>query len=498
MSETPRRRPVWMEPAWQIGRLRPQFRAAASADASALERFPRAVVESVPLLLVLLLAVGFAAIHGMHNYQNSRAGVDWTKLALADTYLEIPIFLFLAILVGEAVPSLGVTFVLLYTLFDIAVSATQPQELTPLPAALAGRLVSYWALWLLAVEIPVFSRSLAGSVREMPGGRFVLPVLTGLTAGALTWVWTQGAPILARPMFVWSSLGSVPVGPIRPVQDAGAVFAVFAGAIAGAMALWRGRDAVIEVPGAGESNPTTARAAAVVQGLVVAALLTITLSGLVASTFEGAVLFVALASSGPFARFVANRTIIGTAVRVTPLPLRYALASALSFGVSWLVVGQLFQANIRATIGNANDEFFSVVFAMAISFFLVALATTPGTRGASGEAGIASIVSTVMVVGGGALTLVLATSMTALADNCSSLTDCWGTPFLAALGGGAMPLLFAILSKPPPKPYNPTMDGLLVPPPAQKPDKYAFPGGDHMPPDGHSIASAPQNDGTRG
>ena len=164
-----RPRPLWMAPAWLIGRFRPRLRAAATADALALERYPRFLVEAGLLLLVLLLVGGFAASHGMHHYQNARAGVEWTRLALADTYLEIPIFLLLAILVGESLPSLGVVLVLVFGVLDIVVAATQLQELTPLPGALAGRLVALWMLWLLVVEIPIFGRSLAGSLRAVAG-----------------------------------------------------------------------------------------------------------------------------------------------------------------------------------------------------------------------------------------------------------------------------------------------------------------------------------------
>ena len=102
-----------------------------------------------------------------------------------------------------------------------------------------------------------------------------------------------------------------------------------------------------------------------------------------------------------------------------------------------------------------------------------------------------------MVVSAALLALILATPVTALADNCSGLSDCWDTVALAALAGGAMPFLLSMvpMGKPVGKPealaeYDPWMGGLLVPPPPQRPDKYEYPGGDHMPIDGHALHSA--------
>ncbi|MDP9326313.1 MAG: hypothetical protein M3O87_07245, partial [Candidatus Dormibacteraeota bacterium] len=318
-----RRRPLWTAPAWLIGRFRPRLRAAATADALALERYPRLLVEVLPVLLVVVVAVGFAAIHGMHHYQNSQAGLEWGRWVLADTFFEVPIFLLLAILIGETLPSLGVVFVLLFATLDIGVSATQPQELTPLPGALVGRLISMWALWLLVVEIPVFGRSLAGSWRAVARNRVVAAALAGLTAGVITWFWTQAAPILERPMFVWSDLGSVAIAAYRPVQEAGGVFAVFAGAVAATIVLLRGPATVLEEEPPEAGSSATARVRGVLRALVVAALLTITLGGVIASPFEGAVLFVVLLSAGPLAGFLADRTVIGTVVRVTPVAVRY-------------------------------------------------------------------------------------------------------------------------------------------------------------------------------
>jgi hypothetical protein len=462
-----RSRPAWMAPAWVIGRFRPQLRAATTADAAALERFPRQIAEAGPLLLVLLLAAGFAALHGLHSFYSTKPDVEWARLSLANTYLEIPIFLFLAILVGVAAPSLGVLLVLVYAALDLVASTSQPEQYTPFPGALAGRLVSLWLLWLLVVEIPVLARSLAVSWRALARNRFVVAALAALVTGAFTWFWTLTAPILIRPMFVWSNIGKVGLAAILPVQSAGAVFAIFAGVVAGAVALSRGPDRILQEDSASEPPGTPKRGVAIARTLAVAALVTVTLGGLLATPLEAAAMFAVLASAGPLARFLADRTILGSIVRITPPVLRYAVAAGLSFGVAAGVVGSLYQANVAATINNPKSEFFSVLFSLAIAFFLVALATTPGAK-REGRSTVASTAMTLLVVGGALFALILATPVTALADNCSGLTDCWPTALLAALAGGGLPMALAAASKqpdpPPPPPPGP-------PPPPAPPDR---------------------------
>jgi hypothetical protein len=446
-----------MAPAWRIGRFRPSLRATMTPDALALERLGRFVVEVVPVLLVVVVAAVFSVIYGLHLFRTSSLDYGWTRLSMTYTYLEIPIFLLLVILIGNASPSLGVLFVLLFGVMDLTVAATQYHQLTPLPGALAGRLVTLWWLWLLAVEIPVFGRSLAVSWPVMARNRLVVAALAALTTGGFTWLWAEAAPIIVRPMFIWSDLGHVVVDAVRWEQNGGGVFAVVAGVAAGTFTYLRGRGGIVDGGPAGESSGTPNPVLRIVRGLVVAALLTITLGGLIASPFEGALLFAAVASCGPLARFVADRTIVGTLVRVTPPVLRYAVATGLAFAVSMAVIGPLYHANVMATQNNtvAQPEFYSIVFALVIAFFVVALATTPGSNVDRRSSTLASAATTVLVMGGGLVVLILATPVTALADNCSGPSDCWGTPIAAALAAAAVPPMLAMASKPPPSWWDP-------------------------------------------
>ncbi|MEA2681783.1 MAG: hypothetical protein QOK05_111 [Chloroflexota bacterium] len=446
---TSRQGPLWMAPALLIGRFRPRLRAAALADAISLEKYPRILVETLPLLLVLVLAGGFSASHAMHHYQTARAGVEWTRLGLADTYLEIPIFLLLAILVGQALPSLGVLLVLVFGVLDIVVAATQPDELIPLPSALVGRLIALWALWLLVVEVPVFSRWMAGSWRAVAGTRVVIAALAAISAGSFTWLWTLAVPIMTRPMFVWSKLSGVAIAAVRPVQESGIVFAIFAGLVAGFVALSRGREGILDEGPVAPRPGRGGEALAILKDLVVAALITLTLGGILASPFEAILLFAAVATSGPLARILANRTIIGTVVRVAPPALRYAAGAGLAIAVSAAMMTPLYRMNITANIGHPEAYFFSVVFAVSATFFVVAIATTPGTRSAEPPPVVAT---TLLLMGAGVVWMVLASPVVALADNCSGINDCWGTPIGAALAAAAIPPLLSAARTPPETP----------------------------------------------
>jgi hypothetical protein len=458
-----------MIPAWEIGRLRPGLRAATAADARGIERLPRQLAETVPVVLVVVLAATFAALHGLHQYYSTQPNVEWARLSVANTYLELPIFLFLAILVGVVSPPLGVVFVLMYAGLDIVASGSQPDQTAPLPGALAGRLVSFWLLWLLVVEIPVFARSLAVSSRALSRNRVVLAVLAAVVTGAFTWFWTQAAPILIRPMFVWSNIGRVSLAAVMPVQSAGAVFAICAAVVAGAVALSRGASGLLIEGSDVDSRIDLGRGLGIARTLTVAALLTTALGGVLASPLEAVAMFAVLASAGPLARFVADRTILGSLVRVTPLLLRYVVATGISFGVSVTVIGSLYESNVAATIRNPASEFFSVLFALAVAFFLIALVTTPGASRRT-KASVASTATTLMVVGGAFLALILITPVAAFADNCSGLTDCWPTALLAALAGGGLPMAMAAAMRPakqPPPPPAPPPHTPPGPPPPE-------------------------------
>jgi hypothetical protein len=303
-------------------------------------------------------------------------------------------------------------------------------------------------LWLLVVEVSVSSRWLAGSWRAVSGNRVVVAALAAISAGAFSWLWTLAVPIMTRPMFVWSKLSGVAIAAVRPVQEAGILFAVFAALVAGVVALTRSGGIIADVPVAPASGRGR-KGLTILKDLVVAALITLTLGGILASPFEAILLFAAVATSGPLARFLANRTIIGTVVRVAPPALRYAGGTALAIAVSAAMMTPLYHMNITANIGHPQAYFFSVVFAVSATFFVVAVATTPGTQSTELPP---SLATTLLVLGGGVVWMVLASPVVALADNCSGINDCWGTPIAAGLAAASIPPLLSAARTPPETP----------------------------------------------
>ncbi|MEP7082653.1 MAG: hypothetical protein ABI841_06715 [Chloroflexota bacterium] len=436
--------------------------ASAAADAAALRGMPKAAVAvGLPLLVVVLAGV-VSATHATSAGQVS-PHVDWLRFQIDDVFTESPLFLLAAIAIGVFSPALGVLLVVVFGVMDLAAAAMQPGELEPLPAALAGRLVAIWLLWLLVVEIPILGRQLGLSWQRVVGNRFAVATLTGVATGGFVWFWTLAATVLVRPVFVWSSLPTgVRLEAIQPVQTAGLAFAVVGGLLAGAVALARGPAGLIHDPARRPAQPKSRGPLALLRRLVgrvvVAALLTVALGGLISVPLEAVALFAALLVARPLARLVADRTSLGRVARALPPIARYAVAAALSFTVAQLTIAPLYQLAAFDSSGNV-PQFFSVIVSVAIGIILVELATTPGAPARSRPTAASSVGAAVMLV----MVLVvlqLAAPLAVLADNCAGLVDCWGTPFLAALAGGGLPMAMAAASQPP-----------KTPPPAPKPDQ---------------------------
>ena len=434
--------PWWMAPARVVGRLRPTILAAAAADAVELRRVPRIAVLLVPPIIVFVLSgiVSWSNASGFIAHPQPR--IDWLRFTVDSVYTESAPFLLIAIVLGMFSPGLGVFLVAVFGIMDIAAATSGPYELRPFPKALVGRLIGIWLLWLLVVEVPVFGRQLGLSWRRLAGNRFAVAALTGLTTGAFVWVWTQATMVLIRPVFTWSSMPSgVTLESVHAIQTAGSVFAIVGGVVAGLNALVRGpAGLLLEVP----ARPAPARsrpieiASVVVRRVVGAAILTIGLGGLISWQLEAVVLFAVLLGAGPLARFVADRTPLGGIVAALPPIVRYAVAAALSFGAAQLIIAPLYHFAAVNSSGR-YPEFFSVVAAIAIGIILVQLAITPGT-GRRASATVASSAAVALVLGGTLLLVVLGAPVAVAADNCAGLNDCWGTPFLAALSGGALPM----------------------------------------------------------
>ncbi len=436
--------PWWMAPARLIGRFHPRLRAAAAADAFAFRRLPRIIVLVAFPLAVVALAGVVSATHATSDILHVARNIDWLRLQVDDVYTEAPLFMLAAIAMGALSPALGVLLVLVFGVSDIAASTTHPSELTPFPSALAGRLVAIWLLWLLCVEIPIVGRQLAISWRTVAGNRFVVAGLASLSTGAFVWIWTQAATVLVRPIFTWSSIPGVTLEAVQPAQVGGLVFAVVGGLVAGLVALVRGPSGLFDGPtapaGAGASRGPLRIVGGFVWRIIVAALLTIGLGGLISFPLEAAILFLALLAAAPLARFVADRTPVGKVVSMLPPIARYVVAAVLVFGLSIATISPLYTTATFDSTGTV-PQFFSVIVAVIIGMFVVQLLTTPSTPGRRSESTPAGTALVAAVLAGASTLLFLAAPLPVYADNCSNLSDCWGTPFLAALAASSVPFL---------------------------------------------------------
>ena len=471
--------PWWMAPARLVGRFHPRLRAAAAADAFAFRRLPQIIVLVAFPLAVVALAGVVSATHATSDILHVAPKIDWLRLQVDDVYTEAPLFMLAAIAMGALSPALGVLLVLVFGVLDILASTTHPSELTPFPSALAGRLVAIWLLWLVCVEIPILGRQLALSWRTVAGNRFVVAGLAALSTGAFVWFWTQAATVLIRPIFRWASIPGVTLEAVQPVQVGGLVFAVVGGVVAGLVALVRGPSGLFNGPTAATVAATSRGPLRVVGGfvwrIIVAALLTIGLGGLISFPLEAAILFLALLAAAPLARFVADRTAIGRAVGILPPIVRYAVAAVIVFGLSIVTISPLYNTAAFDSTGTV-PQFFSVIVAVVIGMNVVQLATTPASRDRRSKSTLASTALVVAVLAGASTLLLLAAPLPVYADNCSNLSDCWGTPFLAALAASSVPfLLWSAFTHREPTPDKRIWPGNRTEKPPEMPPGYKQP-----------------------
>lgn len=448
--------PWWMAPARLIGRFRPALLAAARADAIVLGRLPRVATAVALPLMVFVLAGVVSATHAFAQLQDPSTQIDWLRFHVDDVFTESPVFILGAIIMGIFSPALGVLLVAVFGVMDLAAAALQPYELSPFPRALAGRLVAIWLLWLLVVEVPVLGRVLASSARGLGRSRLGVAALSAVVTGAFTFLWTQAAAVLLRPVFTWSSLPSgVRVEAIQPIQVGGMVFALVAAAMATTVVLLRGSGRLLH-PGAPTRPAERPRsiAVAVVRRLIVATLLTIGLGGIISTPLDTAVLFLALAGAQPLARLIAQRTAIGTVLPRLPPLVRVALAVVLVFGVAVVTVGGPLQG---------VSEFFSVIAAVAVGLFVIELVLVPRSE----RPGPRPSVARGAVLGSGLALALMAIASAAplpvLADNCANFTDCWSTVAAAVLASVAVSTFMAMGA------FNWFSDQLLGPPPPPDP-----------------------------
>jgi hypothetical protein len=448
----------WMLPARLIGRIRPVLASATAADARVLgTRDGRLVGLALPLGVIVLALIP-SILHATTYLPRSQAEVDLLRIRMDDTYTESLLFMAIAVVLGTLSPALGAFLVLVFGVADLVAASMQPLELVSFPDALVGRLISYWLLWVLVVEIPLLAR---GLVRRRSGGAVshIRGVIVGtLATGGFVYLWTLGVPLLIRPIFSLSQLTPKAVM-IYPLQHAGWVVALTASVAAAAFFLWRSPDQLLEpVPVVARGQPR--REIEIARRIVIAALLTISLAGIVSTSIEAVLLFVALVGIRPAATFLMQRTGLAGLVSRLPDELRVIVAAAAALGTAVLVVTRLYHQN--------DEDFFPIVVgliaAMAAAEVILVRPKVPDSRSASAPA--VSAVAAGLLIAVALLAFSFLAPAVVFADDCSTLGDCFGGWALgAAMATGGAAMNYALrgwkLSSGPPSPPPPSPPPLV-------------------------------------
>lgn len=484
----PGRPPVWVWPSIVLGLIYPALARSARLDAALIERLPdpptnlRRLPSPYQTLLVgfvVVVAVFFSLLRG--------GGTLTTGLGLGFdvVFTESYPFMLLALIIGMLSPSAGLLLVMLHIPLDIVASLGIGSpfgsgQLEPLLTALAGRGVSWWLLWLLAVGIPLMARSIPGATLAsgQPRDLFQRTVLAyaaaAVVGGILLWMWTAALPFLVRPVFAWSQLGSPTDQAVQPIQATGHVIIAVGVVLALAMTAIRQRFGVLDEEvheinqpsgDLGTIGPSGDRAVGHVgdQGdmsdvddpdeplfsdqletigkIAVQAFAVIALGGMVTGALDVALLFGAAVigqlAAGRLARWGALATIL---LRV-PWVIRFILAFLITFAFGFVVNAIIFQPF-------GDSEFFPLVVttAVGLALFRVLLGAVepppaePAEPAEPGEPqraapGIAAGVLAALAIGGLAL---FALPPPVSANNCSGWGDCPVTmEAVAAAGAGS-------------------------------------------------------------
>lgn len=453
-----RRLPWWTWPAQVIGVVNPSIRFAAARDAMQLA----ALMGRLPLArwLPLLVAV-LAAVVGLVR---PAFYIGLQAPFYRDVYTEAPLAMTIALIAGFLAPTLGVLFVIIFGLCDLA------RELgsTVFPLGYLGRLISYWLLWLLVVEIPLMHRAVSWScvlpvgeqawtravMRLIPRGlpRTLLGVALGAAmTGVLVYVWTLAAPMLIRPVFVWNDQGLTDeaMNILQRSNEILVVAGIVVALLTSGLAIWLG----LADPRTGlQMRPIRTNRLVSLAGYVLsAALVVVALGGMRTSAFDTALLLVALLGARPLAALVLAVPRVRRVLGVIPLPLRFLLGFGLTYFLArpildfWMLHGG--QVKILWFTWRADrpfgSEFFPVVVATALGvlIFAILLGARPEPAGGAPPRPPAgtSTLAMLCIIGLVVVMLWLGTPEPVAAGDCSGLSDCFsaGQAGTAAAAGAA-------------------------------------------------------------
>ncbi len=448
------RLPWWTLPSVVLGRIRPGLAERAAEDAAWVSRFPPLAATAILPLLVVAIPVAFA---GARAFDTTPVNAVEFTFHIQDVYIESIPFMVIAAAIGLAAPTLGVLFLASHMIADLAAAFIQPLEMEPLPTAFAGRLVSFWLLYLLVAELPMAVHEISGWVRVRApralGGP--LMVVVGAAAGAaFAWIWGAGATLLIRPVFTWSHLYWPTANAGWPLLSSAGIFALVVGGAA--LLLFGFRYLILPAaarPAQVAASGGMAGLGPIVFGIVVPIVL---FSSLITQPIDAVVLAVAVLGARPISAFVLRRTGLARPLAGILRPVRLIGGVAVSFGVGYLIASVLGVSTI--------SDFFTMVVAMAVGFVLTRILLDADDFGSSVAAppSLAAGVGASLVVG---MAIWLFSAGPTFADNIGNQGDGWGTAAAAAgAAAGAGGLAAGSASK---KKKEPN------PPPWYVPDSFA-------------------------
>jgi len=478
---TPPRRPApppWAWPSIVLGLAYPALASSARLDAEMIERLPEpkgqrlqalARLPNFWTLVVVGSAVLIAVVFGLF------------RVGITDVWSESMLFMLLALALGMFSPAAALLMLLVFIPLDIYANY-QLGTLEPFFPALAGRAVSWWLLWLLAVALPLMARALPGAslatgTPKNPMLRKILAYGAGaLAAGVLLIMWIGAAPFLLRPVFIWSDRFGSPTDPaIMPIQYDGWQIVALGVALVVAVTLLRDLLNVLDEEAVAlnapqdigvSDEPLVSDQLAFFARLITDAFAVAALGGLITGALDVAVLFGTLIIAKPVAdRLLKRAPVLLEALSRVPWVLRFLGGFAFTYIAGLVINGALTDTSSVPFSG----EFFSIVISVAVGLFFLqilleadsmadqvaeeraerdALPPAPDAPSAPVSAGGA----TIAVIAAALLLSALATfalPAVAQANNCSSRSDCPNAADAeagAAAGAAAVVAVTAILA----------------------------------------------------
>jgi hypothetical protein len=436
--------PLWARPALLLRRIHPTLAASVRPDLALLARIHPRLPMALPLAVVAIVVV-FSVV----------------RVTVNQVYTESLIFLVLAVAIGMVAPAAGVLLVLLHGAADLARALFDPYASAGQYGAIgtiAGRLISFYLLWLLVVEIPVVGRMVPAVVMDsdrpanLNARRLVAIGSTGVAVGLMTWIWTQAAGLLIRPVFTWSGLSSPTYDAIANLQVNGMLIVLVAAGLAAAMGILRLQKPSGEALGDPsftefedfdldqfEAEPSEGLGLIGQLGRHVLAVFL--LGGLMTGFLDLAIIGGVALLSQPVASRVLRNDRLRKLLRGIPWVMRFVAGFGLTFVIGYVI-------NTVRYEPLAGSEFFPLVLTVAFGLLIFQVLLSDlntdedgeeDEPGGSAEAAGGAIGAALVIFAVGAM-LQLAFPSTAFADNCSGLFDCnqtIGAAAAAAAGAAA-------------------------------------------------------------